>query len=157
MRILFGVFTLIIFFSTPLVHAQDTAATAGWEKASPYNSRYNAAELDQLRGVVSDIREVVPLPGMSSAVALVVQESEGDEILVHLCPTWFADRTAIGVKKGDKVKIRGAWTEIDGKDVFMAAKVKKGDFFEFKVRLTKDGTPFWTMTPEELARERENQ
>jgi hypothetical protein len=67
MRILFGVFTLITFFSTPLVHAQDTAATAGWEKASPYNSRYNAAELDQLRGVVSDIREVVPLPALPHA------------------------------------------------------------------------------------------
>jgi hypothetical protein len=36
----------------------------------------------------------------------------------------------------------------------MASKVKKGDHYEFKVRLTKDGTPFWTMSPEELARER---
>ena len=157
MRIFFGVFTLVALFSTPLVQAQDSAVMAGWEKDSPYNSRYDAAELDQLRGVVTDIREVVPLPGMAPAVALVVQESEGDEILVHLCPAWFADRTAIGVKKGDKVKIRGAWAEFDGADVFMASKVKKGDFFEFKVRLTKDGTPFWTMTPEELERERQSQ
>jgi len=36
----------------------------------------------------------------------------------------------------------------------MASKVKRGNDFEFKVRLTKDGTPFWTMTPEQLARER---
>jgi hypothetical protein len=157
MRILFGVFILAALFSAPLVCAQDTAAMAGWEKDSPYNSHYNAAELDQLRGVVTDIREIVPSPGMSPAVALAVQESEGDEVLVHLCPVWFADRNAIGVKKGDKVKIRGTWAEIEGHDVFMASKVKKGDFFEFKVRLTKDGTPFWTMTPEELAREREEQ
>jgi len=32
--------------------------------------------------------------------------------------------------------------------------VRKGDSPEFKVRLTKDGTPFWTMTPEQLAKER---
>jgi hypothetical protein len=32
--------------------------------------------------------------------------------------------------------------------------VKKGESQQFKVRLTKDGTPFWTMTPEQLARER---
>lgn len=157
MRFFIGMMILAALGSAPLVRAQSGAEMAGWEKDSPYNSRYDAAELDQLRGVVTDIREVVPLPGMSPAVALVVQESEGDEILVHLCPTWFADRTAIGVKKGDKVKVRGAWAEFDGADVFMAAKVKKGDFFEFKTRLTKDGTPFWTMTPEELERERQSQ
>ena len=36
----------------------------------------------------------------------------------------------------------------------MASKIKKGNYFEFKVRLTKNGKPFWTMTPEELSRER---
>jgi hypothetical protein len=36
----------------------------------------------------------------------------------------------------------------------MASKIKKGEDFEFKVRLTKDGSPFWTMSPEELERER---
>ena len=160
MRIFPGILILVSLFSLGFglsAGAQDTAAMAGWEKDSPYNSLYNATELDKLRGVVTDILEVVPLPGMSPAVALMVQESEGDEILVPLCPAWFADRTAIGVRKGDKVKIRGAWAEIDGNDVFMASKVKKGDFFEFKVRLTKDGTPFWTMTPEELAHERGQQ
>ena len=52
------------------------------------------------------------------------------------------------------MKVKGVWAEVQGKDVFMASKVKKGDYFELKVRLTKDGTPFWTMSPEELARER---
>ena len=28
--------------------------------------------------------------------------------------------------------------------------VKKEDYFELKVRFTKDGIPFWTMTPEDL-------
>jgi len=38
--------------------------------------------------------------------------------------------------------------------VFLASKVKKGESYEFKGRLTMDGTPFWTMTPEQLAKER---
>jgi len=75
---------------------------------------------------------------------------------VHLCPTWFAKPADIGVKPGDAVTLRGSWAEIDGKDVFLASKVKKGESQEFKVRLTKDGTPFWTMTPEQLAKERAN-
>ena len=35
-----------------------------------------------------------------------------------------------------------------------ASKVKKGDYFEYKVRRTKDGIPYWTMSPEERAKER---
>jgi hypothetical protein len=51
-------------------------------------------------------------------------------------------------------RVKGVWAEINGKDVFIASKVKKDPDFEIiKVRLTKDGTPFWTMTPEQLAME----
>lgn len=59
-----------------------------------------------------------------------------------------------GDAKGDRIKLRGAWAEIDGKDVFLVSKIKKEDDWQFKVRLTSDGTPFWTMTPEELDKER---
>jgi hypothetical protein len=38
----------------------------------------------------------------------------------------------------------------------MASKVKKGESFELKMRLTRDGTPFWTMTPEQLAKEQKS-
>ena len=51
------------------------------------------------------------------------------------------------------MKVKGTWVEIDGEDVIMAAKIKKGEYFQFKVRLTSDGTPFWTMDPEQLSRE----
>lgn len=96
------------------------------------------------------------MPGMSPATILIVRD--GSEVIeVHLCPTWFAKPRDVGIKKGDRVKIKGAWAEINGKDIFMASKVKKGEIFEFKVRLTSNGKPFWTMTPEELARERASQ
>ncbi len=94
---------------------------------------------------------------MSPGVALDIRESKdpkAEVIEVHLCPTWFADPKSIGLKKGDRVKVKGVWAEIGDKDVFIASKVKKGDYFELKVRLTKDGKPFWTMSAEELARER---
>jgi hypothetical protein len=126
----------------------------GWEKASAYNNLYNAREMDRLKGTIDDVIEAAPMPGMAPAVIIMLRESESDVLKVHLCPVWFADKNSIGVRKGDQVKIKGAWAEINGEDVFMASKVKKGDYFEFKVRLTKDGTPFWTMTPEELVRER---
>ena len=95
------------------------------------------------------------MPGMSPATALIVQERVGsEEIEVQLCPTWYRKPSEIMVKKNDRVKIKGVWAEINGKDVFMASKVKKDpDIDIIKVRLTKDGTPFWTMTSEQLAKE----
>lgn len=137
--------------------AADKKDLGGWERGGAYDSLYDPAEQDKFKGFVVDIIEVVPLPGMSPGVALMVQDEEGDIIPVHLGPHWFVDPKSIGIKKGDKVKVKGVWVEIDDKDVVIASKVKKGDYFEYKVRLTSDGTPFWTMTPEQLAKERATQ
>jgi hypothetical protein len=129
-----------------------TADMGGWEEDGAYNEYYNATELDRIKGTISKITEVEPMPGMSPAVALIVDDGD-EEITVHVGPRWFLG-DSIGLRRGDEVKIRGAWAEIDGEDVFMASKIKKGDYFSLKVRLTKNGKPFWTMSPEELEKER---
>ncbi len=129
----------------------------GWERGGAYDRLYNPAERDKFKGVVVAIKEVVPMPGMSPGVALMVRDGEGDVIPVHLGPRWFVDPKSIGIKVGDRVKVKGVWVEINDQDVVMASKVKKGEHFEYKVRLTSDGTPFWTMSPEQLAKERASQ
>ncbi len=127
----------------------------GWGIDDPYNKLYNPKEFEKFKATVVRLTEVVPMPGMSPATAVEVRDGS-EVIVVHLCPTWFAKPADVGVKPGDKVTVKGCWAEIGGKDVFMGSKVKKGESFEFKVRLTQDGTPFWTMTPEQVAKERLN-
>ena len=148
---------LLTFFSVGLTLAADKKDMGGWELDSPYNKLYNASEMDRLKGRVKKVTTVVPMKGMSPAVALVFEESNEDTSLVHICPEWYIGRKDIGIKKGDKLKIRGAWAEIDGEFIFMASKIKKGDYFSLKVRLTKNGKPFWTMGPEELSKETKSQ
>jgi len=89
-------------------------------------------------------------------VDLLAAEEEAEDAVnvIHICPEWFAGPQDIGLRRGDRVKVKGVWAEIDDEFVFMAAKVKKGDFFEFKVRVTSDGTPFWTMSKEEQEKHR---
>jgi hypothetical protein len=130
----------------------DNATFTGWEKDSPYNGYYNYKEKDTLKGNVTIFKKVTPLSGMAPATALILDEG-GAEILVHVCPWEYADPQKTAIRKGIKTKIVGSWATIEGQDVFMAAKIKQGDSFEYKVRLTKDGTPFWTMSAEELAKE----
>jgi len=147
----------LVFMSAGLALAGDQKDMGGWELNSTYNQYYQASEMDRIKGRVKKVTTVVPMPGMSPAVALVFEESKEDTTVVHICPEWYMGSKDIGIKKGDKLKIRGAWADIDGEFVFMASKIKKGDYFELKVRLTKNGKPFWTMGPEELAKETKQQ
>lgn len=150
--------TWLLIFLGLTVSAAGVAAgppkeMGGWELGSPYNKLYQTSEMDSFRGEVVKVTEVAPMAGMSPGVALQVKESEDEVVEVQVCPSWYIEPGSVGLKRGDSVKIRGVWAEIGGRDVFMASKIKKGDYFVLKVRLTKDGTPFWTMSPEQLAKE----
>ena len=151
---LIGIVTLCLSVGVSFVHAgEQRDDMQGWGIDDPYNKHYNVREFEKFRGWVIRVKEVVPMPGMSPAT--VVEVREGSEYIdVHLCPTWYRKPSEIKLKKDARVKIKGVWAEINGKDVFMASKIKKDPNIEIiKVRLTKDGTPFWTMTPERLAKE----
>ena len=135
------------------VQAEEKPDMKGWGIDDPYNKLYDVREFEKVRAYVIRVKEVVPMPGMSPATALDVREG-AYEWEVHLCPTWYRKPSEIRLKKNERIKVKGVWAEINGKDVFMASKVKKDPDTEIiKVRLTKDGTPFWTMTPERLAME----
>ena len=135
------------------VQAEEKRDMKGWGVDDAYNKLYDVREFEKIRCYVVRVKEVVPMPGMSPATALDVREG-AYEWEVHLCPTWYRKPSEIRLKKNERIKLKGVWAEINGKDVFMASKIKKDPNTEIiKVRLTKDGTPFWTMTPERLAME----
>lgn len=150
LRTLLITLSLIVLSST--CFSQDDIT--GWEKGSEYDNLYNPKERDQLRGVITKFLTITPLPDMVTGTAFLLEEAEDEMTLIHLCPESFAKAKETGLKKGSKVKVKGSWAEIDDEFIFLASKVKRGDHFEFKVRLTSDGTPFWTMSPEQLSRER---
>lgn len=144
--------SLSLIFYSSICYSQGDIT--GWEIGSEYNNLYNPKEREQLKGIITKFLSVTPLPGMATGTAFLLEEAEDETILIHLCPESFAKAKQTGLKKGAKVKVKGSWAEIDDEFVFLAAKVKKGDHFEFKVRLTSDGTPFWSMSPEQLAKEK---
>ena len=145
------------FLAVGVAVADEQRDMQGWGVDDPYNQFYDVREYEKIRAWVVQLRQAPPMPGMSPATIVDVREGSKDftEVFeVHMCPTWYAKPSEIGVKPGDRVKLKGVWAEIDGKDVFMASKIKIDPNFEFKVRLTKNGMPFWAMSPEQLAHER---
>ena len=69
----------------------------GLGQNSPYNQLYKPTEMDSFKGIVVKIREVVPMPGMSPGVVLLVRDSGNDIITVHLGPACFLGK--VGIKK----------------------------------------------------------
>ena len=146
-------FCISLVIGISWVQAEEQRDMQGWGIDDPYNKLYDVREFEKIRAWVIRVKEVVPMPGMAPATALDVREGAYIHE-IHICPTWYRKPSEIRLKKNERVKIKGVWAEINGKDIFMASKVKKDPDTEIiKVRLTKDGTPFWTMTPQRLAKE----
>lgn len=122
----------------------------GWEKGGDYDKLFDPKEADALKGRVVKIIDIKPFDGMAAGVGLQIEDKKDKTLeIVHLGPKDFVDLASIGLKEGDQVKVMGAWAEIDGQDILLAVKVKKGEDTQLKVRRTKDGYPFWNMTPEQ--------
>ena len=47
---------------------------------------------------------------MSPGVALTVRERGNENVMVHLGPKWFIGK--VGIRKGDRIKVKGVWAEI---------------------------------------------
>jgi hypothetical protein len=154
-RTIYYIILILLTFSFGIsrVQAEEKRDMQGWGIDDPYNKLYDVREYEKIRAWVVRVKEVVPMPGMSPATALDVREGS-DEFEVQICPTWYRKPSELHLQKNARIKLKGVWAEINGKDVFMASKIKKDpDIDIIKVRLTKDGTPFWTMTPEQIAKE----
>ncbi len=143
----------ITVFGLIIAYSEGKGGIEGWEKNSAYNNLYDLAQKDKLKGVVVDVEKLTPLPGMAPGVGLLVQSPEDGSVTVHLGPRSFINLNNIWDLKGAQVKVRGVWAQIADENVFLAYKVKSGKRM-LKLRRTRDGTPHWTMTPEELAKER---
>ncbi|HDN59610.1 MAG: hypothetical protein JRI31_01635 [Deltaproteobacteria bacterium] len=127
----------------------------GWERNSQYNGYYNPKKYTKIKGFFEGFETVVPLPGMDPGLAMLVRlKKSGRTVLVHLGPESFTKILKLAFKRGDVVKVKGVWAEINGQEVFMAAKVRNGEYFEFKLRRTKDGVPYWTLSKEEMIKEK---
>ena len=126
----------------------------GWELDSEYNNLFDPKERDSIKGDITKFITVTPIKGMAPGTAFVLDEGGGEKVVVHVCPEAYATARETGLRRGDWVKVKGVWADVGDESVFLAAKIRKDNEYAFKVRLTSDGTPFWTLTPEQLAKEK---
>jgi len=161
MRYLSGV-RLLLFVSLALLYSQlsvtmsaaEDRSITGWEMGGEYDRLYRPDQYTKIKGTLVEIIDVVPKPGMVLGLGMIVELRNNERVTVHFAPKWFARFLKYGFKSGDRVKVKGCWAEIDNKKVFLGSKVRNGEIFEMKFRRTKDGTPYWTLTPDEMIKEK---
>lgn len=128
--------------------------TKGWEKDSKYDRLYDNTDRDVFKGTLIDIETITPLDGMAEGIGIIVKDKEdGEKVMVHLGPKDFVAPRIKDLRSGVSVKVYGVLVEIDGEYEYICAKLKAGEERKYKFRLTKDGTPFWSLSPEELKKE----
>lgn len=151
--LLISVFLCSFQLNTTLPAAEEQDI-AGWENGSEYNRLYRVDKYVKLKGTMVEIVDIVPMQGMATGLGMIILLRDGERVTVHFAPKWFAKFLNYGFHKGDRVKVKGCWAEIGGKKVFLASKIRNGEYFEIKFRRTRDGTPYWTLKPDEMIKEK---
>lgn len=143
----------LLTLATTAAYASDMDLK-GWEKGGDYDQLYDNTDRDVFKGTLIDIKEVTPLDGMAEGIGILVKDKEdGEKVLVHLGPKDFVESRIKDLRPGVRVKVYGVLVEIDDEYEYMCAKLKAGEERKYKFRLTKDGTPFWSLSPDDLKKE----
>jgi hypothetical protein len=101
---------------------------------------YDPAKAETISGQVVSLEQIAGRRGMGTGVVLKVSSGR-DTFAVHLGPKWFLEEQKVKFAAGDAVEIKGVRTVRQGKDVFLAAEVKKGSDI-LKLR-DEQGIPLW--------------
>ena len=145
-----GLAVLVMFFCAGLASAEETANYKGWERSGRFNALYQPDGYTTLKGEVERFFKVTPLPGMVEGLGMRVKLRDGSLVDIILAPVAYVDFLSRVFHPGELAKIKGAWTEIDGRRWFVASKVRLREMFEVKLRGTRSGVPYWDMSMKEL-------
>lgn len=151
-----SVFILLACLAAPQVLSA-AGGLDGWEADSDYQKLVNTQEFDQFDATINRIIQVTPKDGMAEGMGfLITMRGDSEEITAHFGPAAFVKPRIRELRPGMMVKVYGFWADLDGEEIFILTKAKidkDGDARQIKVRRTKDGYPWWSLTPEELAKE----
>lgn len=119
---------------------QQWRGSGGWGVDGEYQRMYDPAKVETVSGEVVAIEKVTPLKGLRGGIHLQLKTDTGT-VPVHLGPSWFIERQDSRIEKGDRVEVKGARVDLQGKQAIIAAEVKKGDTV-LKLR-DERGVPAW--------------
>lgn len=144
-----GIFITVIFLIVFIVYFADLInsrkmelrGSGGWGMENEYSRMYDPKTVETISGKVESIDMIKPKREMCYGVSLVVNSNK-ETIPVHVGPEWYIENQDIAVEPMDSLEIRGSKTTLDGKPIFIAAEIRKGN----KMMILRDdkGFPRWS-------------
>ncbi|GFE61899.1 DNA-binding protein [Geobacter sp. AOG2] len=114
--------------------------SGGWGMGGSFQRMYNPATVETVSGEVVSVDRMTPMKGMGTGIHLKLK-TDKETVSIHLGPAWFIDRLETGIRKGDKIEVKGSQVTVAGKPAIIAAEIKKGDAL-LKLR-DDNGVPIW--------------
>jgi DNA/RNA endonuclease YhcR with UshA esterase domain len=118
-----------------------TLSAAAQTPTSEPVPKYDKSTEAVFKGTVDDVRDRhCPVSGGTGS-HLMLKQSDGTVIEVHLALTKFVTQYELVFHKGDVVEVTGVKVKFEGVDTIFARKIKRGsDEFLFR---DNDGKPLW--------------
>ncbi len=105
------------------------------------NRRYDTKTVETIQGKVLSVEKTGSPGGRGQGIHLMLQ-TDKEAISVHLGPAWYIDKQTPHIEANDTITVTGSRVTIDGKEMIIAAQVKKGDEI-LKLR-DENGVPAWS-------------
>ncbi len=119
-----------------------TLSAAAWQKpAGQPVPKYDKATEATFKGTVDEVKDHQCPVSRGLGSHLMLKESDGTLIEVHLALTKFVTQYELVFQKGDALEVTGVKVKFEGVDTIFARKIKRGnDEFLFR---DNDGKPLW--------------
>lgn len=134
------VITLFLGTIPVSLYAQRGQGQNGWGKNSAYCQRYDAKNIQEIKGKILKIEHFTPTKGMGYGIELSLETASGVRT-VHLGPGWYVEKQEMKLQVGDQIEVKGSEIDFNGRKVLMAAEVERGKE-EMKLR-DETGKPMW--------------
>jgi hypothetical protein len=102
--------------------------------------KYDLSLVEIVSGEVGVVKDIETRSGKTSGVGFELNEG-GQNLLVYLGPHIYVDLQNVRIAPGDKVEVKGVKTALDGKIIFLAGEVRKGN--EVLTLRDDKGVPLW--------------
>jgi len=87
------------------------------------------------------VRQVIPKPGVTEGIQLVLYTEENESLPVMLGPIWFIASQEDVINPGDEVQVTGSMTQMKDVPIVLATEVEKdGHILQLRDEL---GNPYW--------------
>jgi hypothetical protein len=130
-----------LLFAPAAFAAEEAPGGPGPAAGTHYKRMYDPKTVETISGEVAKVNRIAHRRGKGEGIHLILK-TDKEEIFVHLGPSRYLDKQDVKIGQNDKVEVKGSRVTFQGKPVFLAAEVKKGDAL-LKLR-DENGVPAWS-------------